>query len=75
MPPQKPSDEQQLPKVLPRHVADVAELDPQLPSMLILPVLVDGEAEDIDDEDVEVFVSVFALDPQVPNPVWHPSPQ
>lgn len=33
--PQKPFDEQQLPKVEVRHVAPVAELLPQFPSMLV----------------------------------------
>jgi len=37
--------------------------------MLTLPVLVDEEAEDVDEEDVEVLVSVLEVDPHVPNPL------
>ena len=57
--------------MLPRQVAEVAELEPQFPSVLIAPVVI--EALELDEEVVEL--GVVAEDPHFPNADWQPVSQ
>lgn len=57
--------------MLPRQVAEVAELEPQFPSMLTAPVVI--EAFELDEE--VVVLGVVAEDPHFPKADWQPVSQ